>query len=176
MLLKLLSKELFVVSQIELYQTSWQYPLINYLGSGRFGFLNWFEFACPLELTTLILCKPFSNLNLFIICFSRILNLRIHEKFSRNFMFRFLEGFKVSFSVMINSYIGIYIVENKTKKIWWKKIVDSEIVKTCDELDLNLFINRLASSLSSQTKDSISRAPMTFSNWARYFLFFGRST
>ena len=42
--------------------------------------------------------------------FSWILNLQF---FSRNFMFHFLEGCKVSFSVMINSYIGIFHLNRK---------------------------------------------------------------
>ena len=113
LLLKLLSKELFVVSQIELYQTSWQYPLINYLGSGRFGFLNWFEFACPLELTTLILCRPFSNL---IFCSSHVFHEPwIYEStkhFHETSCFNFSRA-AVSFSVIINIYIGIIHLNRK---------------------------------------------------------------
>ena len=60
-------------------------------------------------------------------------------------MFHFLEGYKVNFSFMINSYNGIIDLNRKllpcrkTKKVSWKKFVnslDSGIVKTCDELDL----------------------------------------
>jgi hypothetical protein len=45
----------------------------------------------------------------------------------------------VSFSVKTNSYIGILfvsIIENQNKKISGMKFVDSELVITCDELDL----------------------------------------
>ena len=63
-------------------------------------------------------------------------------------MTHFLEGCKVPFSVMINSYIGILDINRKTpipcrktkqRKFREKKIrsfVDSGIVKICDELDL----------------------------------------
>jgi hypothetical protein len=62
-------------------------------------------------------------------------------------MFHFLEGYKVSFSVMINSSIGffdlnrkpfVYLAEKQNKENFVKKkFVDSGIVKTCDELDLS---------------------------------------
>ena len=49
----------------------------------------------------------------------------------------------MSFSVMINSYISalltsvknFYLVEKQNKENFAKKIVDSGIVKTCDEVD-----------------------------------------
>ena len=44
--------------------------------------------------------KEFWANNEFMTCFSRILIQRIYEKFSRNFMFHFLKGCKVSFSVI----------------------------------------------------------------------------
>ena len=61
---------------------------------------------------------------------------RIYEStnfFIRNCMFHFLEDCKVLFSVMENSYIGIFDLnrkllpckENKGKKKAWKKFVDS---------------------------------------------------
>ena len=65
--------------------------------------------------------------------------------FSRNFMFHILEGCKVSFSVTMNSYIGIFDLirkllpcrKTKQRYFWEKKIVHSGIVKTFDELNLN---------------------------------------
>ena len=52
----------------------------------------------------------------------------------------------MSFSVMLNSYFGIffitienfYLIEKEIKEKFVKKIVDSEIMKTCDELHLKL--------------------------------------
>ena len=57
-----------------------------------------------------------------------------------------LEGCKVSFSVMINSFIGIFDHNRKLlpcrkteqRKFREKNIVDSGIVKTSDELDLSV--------------------------------------
>ena len=46
--------------------------------------------------------------NEFITCFSRI-----YDFFSRNFMLHFLEGSKVSFSGMIDSFIGIFDLNRK---------------------------------------------------------------
>ena len=48
--------------------------------------------------------------NEFVTCFSRILNVRF---FSWNFEFLYLEGCNVSFSVMINRYIGMFDFNRK---------------------------------------------------------------
>ena len=62
------------------------------------------------EISASATCHP-QPCNEFITCFSRFSNLRIF--FPRNFMFHFLEGYKVSFYVMINSYIGIFDLNRK---------------------------------------------------------------
>jgi hypothetical protein len=73
-------------------------------------------------------------------------------RWSGPFMFHFLEGCKVSFSVMINSYIGMFDLSRKY--LPWKKtkqrkfceknsrFVVSEFMKTCDELDLSHWIRQ----------------------------------
>ena len=65
--------------------------------------------------------------NEFITCFSLILNLRIHEIVSQNFAFHFFEGCKMSFSVMINSYIGINHLNRKLLPCKKKKEKEKKI-------------------------------------------------
>jgi hypothetical protein len=111
---------------------------------------NFWPVSCSSSRSSLIvsLAATSSSSNEFITCFSRILNLRIYEFFSQNFLFHFLETCKVFFSVMINSSIGIF--DHKRKLLPCTKIkqrkfceifcrfVDWGIVKKCDELDLML--------------------------------------
>ena len=70
--------------------------------------------------------------------FSRILKLRF---FFTKFYFSFFRVLQSYFFVIINSYIGTFdSIEKQNKENFVKKIlkfVDSGIVKTCVELDLN---------------------------------------
>ena len=114
------------------------------MGSHVFSIIT---FSCCFKIT-LFTAKHFANamtFNEFITCFSRILYQRIYESFKQNLMFHFLEGWKVSFSVLINSYIGIFYLKRKllscriTKQRNFREKnsqIRTAIVKTCDELDL----------------------------------------
>ena len=78
-------------------------------------------FTFPQYLIDLILDWPcpfkvdlnFESINGFSACFSRILNQWIYDFFPRNFTFHFLEGSKVSFSVMVNSTFDLNRKQNK---------------------------------------------------------------